>query len=234
MYKVQLEIELYFVPPMDEHDPGVSLVKTIELPFQPVPEMGLVGDSLEGNPFPPGLVIKELSWDVDRRLFLAKLADYHFGGDSLSGQAYTLREWIEHGWTLGHLQDPYEQEHEDEEPPDVTPAQLLKSLPLEEPPPRITSPSDRAEGFRACLRGMVRLMAEIENNMAVAYAMDKTGCVLTKSNRDKVSPLIQQRWDDAVKDFENVTYKRRAVWIRRTKKYMPLHEVPDAFDLEFE
>ena len=54
MFKLELDMELYFVPPMEEIGEGICLTREFELPFPPLTGISLAGVALNGSPSPLG------------------------------------------------------------------------------------------------------------------------------------------------------------------------------------
>ena len=64
MFKLELDMHLKWVPPMEEHGPGIILTRTIELPFAPTSGLHLFGTRIK-----LGILEGNTLW-----LFLGKLA----------------------------------------------------------------------------------------------------------------------------------------------------------------
>ena len=69
-YRLDLELKLFYSPPMHESGQGLTLIRTLTLPFPPVSEIGICGASIEGaSDEPLGFRLEEIFWDVDSRSF---------------------------------------------------------------------------------------------------------------------------------------------------------------------
>ena len=71
MFTLELDYVLRIVPPMTEHSGGIVFTRTFELPFPPFEKLHLFARDLEDCPYPPGLRIDDVCWDLDRGCFLA-------------------------------------------------------------------------------------------------------------------------------------------------------------------
>ena len=71
MFKLELDLLLYFVPPMDERGQGIRLTRSLELPFPPINGLYLSGIAMDDPPTPMGCRINDLTWDLDRQVFMA-------------------------------------------------------------------------------------------------------------------------------------------------------------------
>ena len=70
-FSVDVDLVLRFVPPMDNHSDGIRLTRTIELPFPPAEDISIFSKEWEGEDFPLGYVLKNVTWEIDRDRFLA-------------------------------------------------------------------------------------------------------------------------------------------------------------------
>ncbi len=57
MFKLNLDMELFFLPPMVDNGRGICLTRTFELPFPPTANVLLSGVALNGTPVPLGYVL---------------------------------------------------------------------------------------------------------------------------------------------------------------------------------
>ena len=100
-FRLEFDLSIFFVPPMDDHGPGIRLTRSFELPFPPTEGLCLNGAAF--NPHSPSsedFPVKGVTWDMDRRIFLAGIVlvcqDHPI--ESIPDE---LRAWIERGWRLG-------------------------------------------------------------------------------------------------------------------------------------
>ena len=56
---------------MDERSQGIRLSRSLELPFPPTNGLHLAGTAMDDPPSPLGFRINDLTWDLDRRVFMA-------------------------------------------------------------------------------------------------------------------------------------------------------------------
>lgn len=53
-FRLELDLVLHFVPPMDERGPGITLTRTLELPFAPYSGLVIYSRRLDSFPDPLG------------------------------------------------------------------------------------------------------------------------------------------------------------------------------------
>jgi hypothetical protein len=106
VYRLEIDLLLSFVPPMAEHARPICLTRALELPFPPWDGLILTSEALNGRPDPMGFVLKEVTWDMDRQLFLAKT--YEIIHDlPIACIPYDIRDLLERGWRYGSMADKY-------------------------------------------------------------------------------------------------------------------------------
>ena len=69
MYKLDIDMALYFVEPMSEHGQGICVTRRFELPFVPYPGLLLNAVILNGDDIAMGYKIEDITWNVDREVF---------------------------------------------------------------------------------------------------------------------------------------------------------------------
>lgn len=112
MFDVEMDVSLTFDPPMDADGPGITVTRRFQLPFVPQKGIALTGQAFNDHPDPEGLVLQDVVWDDDRRVFLVDSAGsmHDFPIAIIPDE---LRLWIERGWRLGSYRDAYVQEEDD-------------------------------------------------------------------------------------------------------------------------
>ena len=113
MFVLELDVSLYFVPPMEERARGIVVTRTLELPFPPTDGLFITGIAMNGQPLARGFKLEDVTWDLDRQKF--------FATTSLTSQDFPIadipvliRDWIDRGWQLGSYEDTYEEELEEQ------------------------------------------------------------------------------------------------------------------------
>ena len=66
MFKVELDLELRFVPPMAEYGQGITVTRTLELPLAPGPDLMAWSARIDDCTEPDGYHLGEFTCDVDR------------------------------------------------------------------------------------------------------------------------------------------------------------------------
>jgi hypothetical protein len=96
MFKLELDMRLYFVPPMDEHGRGICVSKSFDLPFAPFNDLALTGDAFGDGAQDDGYRIEDVVWDMDRKIFLAhsSLTSENFPLGLIPNE---IADWIQRG-----------------------------------------------------------------------------------------------------------------------------------------
>lgn len=228
-YKVELDLELHWVPPMNEHSSGFIMTRTIELPFPPYVGLSIFSTALDDCPDPQGMRLKDIVWDIDRQVFLASTQlisqdlPIAFIPDDIG-------RWMEMGWRIGSYQDAYAQDDEYDEGPMGETA----SAPAEDAEDDWRQLDDKViDGWRKLparkrparynriLRALVRLMAETYNNWEVAYAMDKTKQLYTEKESKDFDDPGADRWRKARNEFFSMSLDDKLQWKRRVESSYP-------------
>jgi hypothetical protein len=194
MFTLLLDLSQVFAPPMAESSAGICLTRQFELPFPPFNGLSLNGAVLRDVPDWSGHKLKDVTWDIDRQVFLAKAKLVHVNLP-IPYIADEIRSWLDRGWRLRSFEELYEADYEaypasDEmtvKPYDAADGkeaiddnkELWPTLP----------PKERPAHFNKLLMVLVRLMAVEFSNLPTAYAMDKTKMYFTdEALRESPSP----------------------------------------------
>lgn len=225
MYTLHLDLHLYFVPPMTEHGSGIVVTREIELPFPAFEGLRVFSKKFEDCPDPTGFTLKEVVWDIDRKVFLAET--------SLISQDLpiacipdSIRDWIEHGWRLGSYCDDYAEPDRDDDGSSIAtaPSRLI-SLEDEERMHTLP-PRRRPKEFNRFLKAMVRHMAEGFVNVESAYAIERTGTYLSESDvRERAGGPAVKKWAEACKEFSRMSTRERLDWRDKTSRYPSIEDV---------
>jgi hypothetical protein len=229
MYPLELDLELFFVPPMEDFGNGISVTRTLDLPFVPHSGLSVFGKELTDSPLPPGIVLEQLTWDIDRQLFLARstltIQDW-----PIVAMPNEIRQWIVRRWRLGSHLEQYE--NGDGTQPDANRLDVnVSDLPdyvfsnenwselirLQE-----VSHRKRPPKFNTLFHVVIRTMTERHNNQASAYAMYKTQRFFSESQcHDPQQPTAARQFRDAQFEFETMSLEKQAVWSRTVKRKYP-------------
>lgn len=68
---------------------------------------------------------------------------------------------------------------------------------------------------------LIRVMAELHNNSAVAYAMDKTKMYFSEEDLKESHSKAAQRWRDKEYEFGRMPMKKQIAWRERVKRKYP-------------
>ena len=211
MFRLELDLSLYFAPPMDENGPGLVVTRTFELPFAPSSGMLLCGAPFSEELDPQGYKLDGVTWDVDRQVFLAKTSLVSVGLP-IAYIPDAIREWTDRGWRMGSYDDAYmsseEPESEDVEEPADQGADNEWDDAERWPGQR---PSARPPEFNKLLRALVRAMVESHNNLAVAYAIDKTKRFFTQDQLGEDSSAVK-KWIAAQREYQAMGWEDQHRW----------------------
>jgi hypothetical protein len=225
MYRADLDLLIHFVPPMDEGRQGITLTRSLELPFPPASEVSIYSKHIDDGPDPLGFRLKDVTWDMDRQLFVAKT--YLI----ISGVPWPLipsdlRRWLDRGWHWGSYLDAYQEEEEDEpETLAVKPLQGRGRLSLNDDDEMEAMPTQppvsRPKRFNEVFGAMLRLMVELHNNEADAYAMHKTGMFFTEEQLKKDDSPTARRWQHENYAYSQMPWEKQLAWCKRVVKNYP-------------
>ena len=170
---------------------------------------------------PMGFSLGDLTWDVERRVFLAETGMASAG--SLADIADDLRCWLDRGWRFGSYKDAYVEPDDasDGEPATVDSAEFLLYEDGEREAWQRKTSRSRPREFNEFFRALIRTMAELHNNESVAYAMYKTQRFFTEGElKDRDSRTIG-KFRDAELEYRNMTSDRQLAWARRVSRRYP-------------
>lgn len=91
---------------MSDHGAGIVITREIQLPFVPRTSIRLCGVSIDQCADPLGFQLEDLTWDIDREVFLAKTCLISHD-EPLAFIPDTIRSWLDLGWKLGTYHDTY-------------------------------------------------------------------------------------------------------------------------------
>jgi hypothetical protein len=224
-FKIELDLHLIYIPPMEENSPGVVVTRMIELPFVPYNGLRIFSRTWEEDPEPYGLELKDLVWDTDREVFLATAV--HISHDfPIALIPNEIRYWLERGWRWGSYSDQY---HDGEVADTVVPVlangsddltegvsdaevDSLHTLPVKKRPP----------AFNSFFKALIRHMAASYTNLESAYAMDKTGRYLGSGRVKPPDEEIAKKWQDYQLEYQRQSFDEHMKWRRKVQKYPEL------------
>jgi hypothetical protein len=222
MFKLELDISLYFVPPMAESGRGICVTHEFELPFSPSEGMGITGIVFNGSPSPIGCIIKQLTWDIDRQVFFAQNADV-MHDLPIALIPLEICRWIDLGWTLGSYESTYEKADGRGTRVQRKPLVCKWKWKDEDTAHEWESikPRSRPEGFNNLFKAIIREMAMLDNNSAVAYAMDRTKMFFSEEQLDHNDISPAKKFRDAQSKFEGMSFDEQYDWRNRISRRYP-------------
>lgn len=106
MYTLHVDLHVYYNPPMEEFGPGIVFTRQIELPFPAYNGLRIHSSAFDSCPTPMGYTLKEVIWDVDRSVFVAKTKHMN-SGFAIAEILGELRALVMRGWRYGSYVDDY-------------------------------------------------------------------------------------------------------------------------------
>jgi len=221
-FRLELDLRLYFVPPMTETGNGIVLTRSLDLPFPPYTGLVVFGRSMDVTEEPTGFHVDDVIWDADRRVFLAH-TDAVSQDVSIAEIADEIETWLGLGWRLGSYNEAYRRrtrrrkgEEDDPEfavaaPDDDDPAEGWQRK----------SPRDRSREFNAFFRALVRFMVESMNNESVAFAMHTTKRYFSPSELETTQTTPAKRFQQAEEEFDKLTEEEKRAWEERVCRTYP-------------
>jgi hypothetical protein len=218
MFKLELDLLLYFIPPMDERGQGIRLTRSLELPFPPTNGLHLAGITMDDPPSPLGFRINGVTWDLDRQVFMAttQLIDHNLPIAAIPDE---IANWIERGWRLGSYEDAYKQPEETEDDSSEITTESVDDWDEDDRLPTM-NPRSRPRAFNKFFRALVREMARLHNNESAAYAIDRTKMFFDEE-RLKEESKAAIRFRDAQNEFSDMTWDQQYDWREKVLRTHP-------------
>jgi hypothetical protein len=222
MFLLELDVSLYFVPPMAERARGIVVTRTLELPFPPTDGLFITGVAMNGQPLAEGFKIEDVTWDLDRQRFL--------GSTSLTSHDFPIAEipdliraWINRGWRLGSYEDTYEEEAEEKADILLTESVTDEPIENEEEANRwpMLNPRSRSPAFNMFLQALAREMARLYNNWDVAYAIYQTKTFFTEKQLEDNKSRAATKFRDARSKFDGMTFDQQYDWREKLLRKRP-------------
>jgi hypothetical protein len=222
MFKLNLDVRLYFDPPMVDHGKGVTVTRELDLPFAPTEGLFLGGVVLNGVATPLGYKINEVTWDIDRGVFFANSSS-SFTGFPIACIPLEIRSWIDRGWRLGTYEDTYEKEDKRVTRFQRKPIACKWNWEDEDEAEKWPSmrPRSRPENFNQLLKAVVREMALLDNNSAVAYAMYRTHMFFDETELEKNETPAAKKFKEAKAEFDRMDFGQQYDWRQSIARRCP-------------
>lgn len=230
MFKLHLDLCIHFVPPMGEHGAGITVTRALELPFAPINGLRVFSRAFDECPEPEGFTLKDVIWDVDRQVFLAQteLVSHDFPMPFIPTE---IRAWLDRGWRFGSYRDAYA-DHDAEEPDgeraNVVEAEEGGDTEWDDAEKaHLRTWQQRSAEQNLALKALIRHMAETYDNLAAAYAFDKTGRYFTEreAREDVMKNPHVRKFADAARAFESISFEEKEKWRNRTARYPSIEEL---------
>lgn len=221
-FVLELDLEKWFVPPMDDCKSGLRFTRKLELPFPPYTGLSIVGGKLDDCPDPLGLTLKDVRWDIDREVFIARTLMSHHG-IPLVQIPDEINNWQDLGWKLGSFLDAYRTEddaesEEEENEEDIGESEfniLEDELEILQKQPSRHRTSD----FNKRFRSIIRLLVDCENSIHLAYAMHQTKCFFDDHELEKIDNSLSRKYSNAVEEFRKMSTTAQDAWCKSVRRY---------------
>lgn len=222
MFKLELDVLLYFVPPMTETGRGIAVTKTLELPFGPATGMFLTGFTLNEANLPMGFKIEEVTWDLDRSVFLATTSLTE-QGLPVACIPYAIQGWIDRGWRFGSYEDNYDQEDDRPRTENHEPIEIDWDWDDEDELAKwqTLSPRSRPPAFNALFGALIREMVMRSSPWETAYAMDRTKMLFDKEQLQKGESRAVKKFKDALVEYDRMSFDEQFAWRQRVIRRHP-------------
>jgi hypothetical protein len=223
-FALELDLSILYVPPMSSHGRGITLTRRVELPFPPYDGLAIHSKQLDYCQEPLGFRLTDVVWDMDRQVFVATTSME--SQMPLAEIGEDIASWQLLGWKVGSYLDPYTSaaDREDEDLTETLDADSLAAAEVEEEA-RENLPAlparRRPKAFNRLFRALVRKMAELHNNSAVAYAMWKTQRYFDEEARKECASPAVKAFEAAVRAFDDLSSDEQFEWVERLKRRYP-------------
>lgn len=222
MFKLNIDAILYFDPPMVAEGKGITMTREFQIPFPPAEDIALTGVALNGRVMSLGFALEGITWDIDREVFFAKTTSSYFG-EPIASIPLELRSWIERGWKLGSYEDTYEKQDRRASRFHRKPIRCTWNWEDDEVAAEWegTKPSKRPAAFNKLFDAIIREMAVLDNNCAVAYAMRHTHVYLGTHEIDKAETAIAKKFRDAMSQYVSKGFDWQYDWRHNLARKCP-------------
>ncbi len=230
MFELQLDLKMYFCPPMDPDGSSIRLTRAVQLPFPPYSDLAIYSTAMETHPIPEGMPLKNVVWDIERQRFTAECTLEHhdlpfdYIGDEIAS-------WVAIGWKLGSYLDDYGRDLEatqhfaDDEESNISNGETATAEnstdcdPDEQMPTML--PRQRPKQFNKLFRALIRVICEDHRPNANAYAMWKSKRFFTEEQLKDNSSRPAQQFLTAKEEFSRMSFSEQFDWAARVCERLP-------------
>jgi hypothetical protein len=224
-YTVLLDLHLIYEPLMPDQQPGIVVTREFGLPFVPTDGSKVWSSGWSWDSEPTGLELSEVTWDLDREVFLATTR-HVFVDLPLAGIPSDIRDYLTSGWRLCSWMEAYQEDASPDRPQepveeclsdqwqsavDDTTFEHLHTL----------KSRHRPTSFNRFLKATVRQMAETYFNQKIAYAVDRTGSFML-SQADAIDQEEVSAWKRIQPRYHSMTVDQRIEWMDKVRRYPKL------------
>lgn len=226
MYRLELDLDVYFVPPMDANGAGISLTRSLTVPFPPWTGLNVCSRRIDEPADPAGFSLRDVVWDMDRQVFLASTT-LEIQALPIAWIPEWIRGWLDLGWRVGSYADGYAESDEDTVSSEAAVEPAKASAADEELHEKMhqLAQNRRPRWFNQLFRALVRQMAETFNNSEVAYAMDSTARYFSEEDLKAAPTPAMKKWSAARDEFRRMDVDQQLSWRDKAAKYPSLEAV---------
>ncbi len=166
-------------------------------------------------------------WDIDRKVFMAQ-TKWCSAGVPMEDIPVDRECWLDLGRRIGSYADRYNETDDDEddveaddgqeESGNAFPVDKEYERSLEQPMPSLRH---RSKELNRIIRAMVRTMAQVHNDEAVAYAIDKTKRYFADDQLQENDSKYAKAWRDARDEYNDMCWKKQWKWRERAMRTHP-------------
>lgn len=223
MFRLDIDVSHYFVPPMEENGRGIVVTRCLELAIAPFEGLFLTGSAFNNTSSAMGFKLEDVTWDCDRGLFLAHSSLVH-SGLPIAYIPAELGSWVGRGWRLGSFDEDYEDGE------GMAPGRRLRCdwvLHTEDVDHKLVErwpmlgPRARPKSFNVLLKALTHAMAGLLNNWSTAYAIDQTERFFTEKELQEERSTCAERFRQSVDEFKKMTFEQQWEWRKKVLRTHP-------------
>jgi hypothetical protein len=230
MFDLQLDLKMYFIPPMEENRNAIRLTRKLQLPFAPYNELAVYNPAMDTYPMQEGMTLKNVVWDMQRSRFTAETT-FEQHDLPLVHIAAELASWVKIGWRMGSylddlaedMPDDFDDANNDAEPEEtsevespeiecaIDPDDLIPTLP----------PRKRDKSFNKLFRALIRVVAEEQPGTPTTYAMWKSGRLFSEKQLKDNDTMPAKQFQQAMEEFRRMDFSKQFDWSMKVCRFLP-------------
>lgn len=231
MFDLDIDLVVHFVPQMNTEGRGIRLRRSMQIPFPPSAEVSVFSKSWDEIDEPLGFRLKDITWDLDRSRFLA-ITEQSICGTPIVMIPHEIRWIMRRGWKYGSFVDDYKVETtRGRKRRAISKIKIGKWDEDEAEAWEQSKSSGRPPEFKIVWKSIIATLAQLQNNSATAFAMNKTGIFFDAPAEPdlKTCSEAQRRYLAAQDEYLAMTSDQQWQWRDAIlRRYPRLPDVVDA------